>query len=193
MRTLKLSLFSGFIFVAAAAAPATVAAQADTARRPPPPPPPVVARQAADSFAPPISPRRAFLYSLAVPGSGQSILGRHKAGAAFLFVEAVTLGMIRESAADVHEARRLAGDSTVLSYVDAAGNAAITKVPRQFNDTYIQAREAHVEDWIALLVANHLFAGADAFVAAHLWDVPARLAVRVLPHGGTAVSASLRW
>lgn len=193
MRTLKRSLLSGFVFCVAAATPAVVAAQADTARRPPPPPPPVVARPAVDSFAPPISPRRAFLYSLAVPGSAQSILGRHKAGAAFLFVEAVTLGMIRESAADVHEARRLAGDSTVLSYVDAAGNAAITKVPRQFDDKYIQAREAHVEDWIALLVANHLLSGADAFVGAHLWDVPARLAFRVLPHGGATLSASMKW
>jgi len=42
-------------------------------------------------------------------------------------------------------------------------------------------------------VANHLLAGADAFVAAHLWDVPARLAVRVLPGGGASVAASLTW
>ena len=26
--------------------------------------------------------------------------------------------------------------------------------------------------WTALLIATHLIAGADAFVAAHLWDVP---------------------
>jgi hypothetical protein len=58
----------------------------------------------------------------------------------------------------------------------------------------VRARSAHVEDWIALLVANHLFAGADAFVAAHLWDVPARLGLRVVPRaGGTTVSASFRW
>jgi hypothetical protein len=150
-------------------------------------------RAAVDSFTPPISPGRAFLYSFALPGSAQSILGRHKAGATYIFVEAVTLGMIRESAADVHEARRLAGDSTVFSYVDGQGDAAVIKTPPRFNGAYIQTREAHVEDWVALLVANHLFAGADAFVAAHLWDVPARLALRMLPHGGATVSASLSW
>jgi hypothetical protein len=146
-----------------------------------------------DSFKPPISPRRAFAYSALLPGYGQTILGRHKAGTAFILVEAISLGMIRESAADVHEARRLAGDSLVLSYVTPDGAAVVTKTNRRFSDTEIRTREAHVEDWIALLVANHLFAGADAFVAAHLWDVPARLAIRVLPRGGAAVSASMSW
>jgi hypothetical protein len=110
-----------------------------------------------------------------------------------VFVEAVSLGMIRESAADVHEARRLKGDSTVLTYVDVSGNPSVIKSARQFDDAYVQAREAHVEDWIALLVANHLFAGADAFVAAHLWDVRARLALSMTPHRGTGLSASLSW
>ena len=32
-----------------------------------------------------------------------------------------------------------------------------------------------IEDWIALLVFNHLVSGADAFVAAHLWDLPAQV------------------
>ncbi len=188
------------MLTAALLLPAAVSAQATGVQRPAPAVPAVPAvpagvipRAVDDSFTPPLSPRRAFLYSLALPGSAQSILGRHKAGAAFLFVEAISLGMIRESAADVHEARRLAGDSTVISYVDNSGNALLAKAPRQFNDNYIQAREAHVEDWIALLVANHLFAGADAFVAAHLWDVRARLAMRALPRGGAVLSASVSW
>jgi hypothetical protein len=197
MRTLNLTRFSRTILTAAFLLPAAAWAQATQTTQAPRPAPivpaPAIPRAVVDSFTPPLSPRRAFLYSLLLPGSAQSILGRHKAGAAFVFVEALTLGMIRESAADVHEARRLAGDSTVISYVDNSGNALILKAPRQFDDTYIQAREAHVEDWIALLVANHLFAGADAFVAAHLWDVPARLAVRMLPRGGATISASLSW
>src|SRR5436305_1786470 len=41
-----------------------------------------------DSLKPPISPRRAFLYSAILPGSGQAILGRNKAAAAMLAVEA---------------------------------------------------------------------------------------------------------
>ena len=79
--------------------------------------------------------------------------------------------MIRESAADVHEARRMRSDSTIVSYVDEAGQPVRIVAPPRFNDAYVRTREAHVEDWVALLVANHLFAGADAYVAANLWDV----------------------
>jgi hypothetical protein len=174
------------------ALPAIAGAQIDTTRRPPPPPARVSTTPAVDSFKPPISPRRAFFYSFLLPGYSQSRLGRHKAGATFMLVEAIALGMIRESAADAHEARRLVGDSLIVSYVDPSGNAAITRGPARFDDNYIRTREAHVEDWVALLVANHLFAGADAFVAAHLWDIPARLGFRVVPHGGV-LSASLKW
>lgn len=152
----------------------------------------VVRTEPADTLTPPITPRRAFAYSFFVPGSAQGILRRHKAAATFLFVEAVSLAMIRESGADVHEARRTQNDSIVVSFVDESGNPNVVKSAPRFDDAYVHTRAAHVEDWIALLVANHLFAGADAFVAAHLWDVGARLAVRRLP-GATALVASFKW
>ena len=179
--------------VARRPAPAPLPARTDTlVRRPPPAPPKVAVPQGNDSLTPPLSPRKAFLYSFLLPGYSQSILGRHKAGATFILVEAIALGMIRESAADTHEARRLQGDSIVVSYVDASGNAAVTRAPPLFDDKLVRSRRAHVEDWAALLVANHLFAGADAFVAANLWDIPARLGLHVLP-GGAGVSGSFRW
>jgi hypothetical protein len=164
-----------------AASPAA-AQQRDTAAR---------ATAAAESPKPPISPRRAFLFSFLAPGYSQSVLGRHKAAAAFLFVEAVSVVMIRESAADAHEARRMVDDTVIVSY-GANGKPVATTGPR-FGGADVRTREAHVEDWVALLVANHLFAGADAFVAAHLWDVPAHLGLRVLPGSGAAVSASFKW
>jgi hypothetical protein len=147
----------------------------------------------ADSLHTPIGPRRAFVYSFLVPGYSQSVLGRNKAAAAFLLVEAISLGMIRESAADRHEARRIENDTLVISYVDASGNAGRITAPPRFNEGYVHTRAAHVEDWVALLVANHLFAGADAYVAANLWDVPARLGVRLLPDGRSVLSASFKW
>ncbi len=147
-----------------------------------------------DSLKPPIGPRRAFLYSFIVPGYSQTVLGRNKAAAAFILAEAISIAMIRESAADVHEARRTENDSLIVSYVDASGQSAITKSPPFFTDVDVRARRAHVEDWIAFLIANHLFAGADAFVASHLWDVPARLGLRVLPgRGETVVALGFRW
>jgi hypothetical protein len=167
-------------------------AQRDTTARvaPTPPPPPPAALQ------PPVTPRRAFLYSFLLPGYSQAKLGRNKAAAAFMLVEGISIAMIRESGADLHEARRTVNDTVVVRYVDTDGTLLATPqvAPPRFNDAYVHTRAAHVEDWAALLVANHLFAGADAFVAAHLWDVPARLGLRILPQsGGTSVSASFKW
>lgn len=147
-----------------------------------------------DSLKPPISPRRAFLYSAILPGYGQAILGRNKAAAVMLAIEAMAIGMIRESAADVREARRMSGDTVVVSYVDATGGASSPPIvsARRFDPQYVHVRQSHVEDWVAFLLANHLFSGADAFVAANLWELPAELSVRVAP-GGATVGASLTW
>ena len=145
----------------------------------------------AESLKAPIGPRRAFLYSFLAPGYSQSVLGRHKAATTFMLIEAVSIIMIRESAADAHEARRMANDTVIVSYGEN-GAAPITTGPR-FSGAEIRTRDAHVEDWVALLVANHLFAGADAFVAAHLWDVPAHAGLRLLPGGGAKLSASFKW
>lgn len=148
-----------------------------------------------DSLKPPISPRRAFLYSALVPGYGQAILGRNKAAAAMLAIEAMAIAMIRESAADVREARRMSGDTVVVSYVDPTTGTQLTTpaiVSRRFDSQYVHVRQSHVEDWVAFLLANHLFSGADAFVAANLWELPAELSVRVAP-GGATVGASLSW
>lgn len=138
-----------------------------------------VAVAAVDTLRPPITPGRAFFRSLVLPGSSQNILRRHKVGAGIILVEAMSIAMIRESGADVREARRQSGDSLIISYVDASGNRLTTPAieRRRFADEEVNARRSHVEDWVALLVANHLFAAADAFVAASLWDVDARVTV----------------
>ena len=65
--------------------------------------------------------------------------------------------------------------------------------PTYFSTRLVQARRTHVEDWVALLLFNHLVAGADAYVAAHLWDLPGRVAVVAAPGGGTALALQVRW
>jgi len=139
---------------------------------------------------PPLSPRRAFLYSLLLPGYGQSILGRSTAGTIFVLSEAIAIAMIGESKASLNEARRLRTDSLVV--VGFELNGTPIKVPSPYTDELINVRRGHVEDWVAFLIANHLFAAADAYVGAHLWDLPAQISVRQTPTG-TVVAAQLKW
>lgn len=141
---------------------------------------------------PPLSPRRAFLYSLALPGYSQSVLNRPTAGALFMLTESIALVMLRESAADLRQARRFRTDSlVVIGYEPPPSGAPITQVSA-YNDRLIDIRRGHVEDWIAFIIANHLFAAADAYVAAHLWDLPTQISVESRPDGA-ALAARVHW
>ena len=150
---------------------------------------------AAAAIRPPLSPRRAFLTSLIAPGYGQAILGRPNAAALFVLTEAIALLMVRETATELREARRLQDDTAALYFVNPVTGVADTIYqPARYPTALVRARRAHLEDWIAALVANHLIAGADAFVAAHLWDVPIRVGLRRDAEGkATTVSARYRW
>ena len=148
----------------------------------------------ADTARPPITPRRAFFYSVLVPGSAQSILGRNKTAALLLAFEGVAITMIRESAADVHEARRISSDSLVLEWTSPTTRGETAPgplTPRGTGGDFVRSRRSHLEDWIFILIGNHLFSGAEAFVAANLWDLPAELSARTLPDGRVGVGASL--
>jgi hypothetical protein len=140
---------------------------------------------------PPISPRRAFVYSALVPGLGQTRLRRPNAGALFAFVELGAITMARKSNYDVAEAREFAADSIVESYTLSGSTLTPNFAFNRFA-TRPRARRTHREDWIALIIFNHLVAGADAFVAAQLWDLPAEVSVRPRA-GGSVVVASIPW
>jgi hypothetical protein len=146
---------------------------------------------------PPLTPRRAFLYSLAVPGSAQSILDRPGAGALFVTVEAGSLVMVAKSLHDLSVARRLAKDSIVIGF-DTTGTGASGLPPRAVKQASplaprVRPRRTFVEDWITLLIVNHFIAGADAYVAANLWDVPTEVSVAPSPGGRMAIVARLKW
>ena len=141
---------------------------------------------------PPLSPRRAFLYSLLIPGYSQSILGRPRAGAVQLVFEAAAIVMIRQSAADVREARRNLSDSIVVSFVNDQGQPEIRKEATAFTPGLLRSRRSHLEDWIAVLLANHLFSAADAYVAALLWDLPVEVQATAR-QGETRVGLRLGW
>ena len=141
---------------------------------------------------------------MALPGLGQAKLDRFNAGALFVGVEMASLAMALKSRADLRQARRLFRDSIIVGYgaPDSSGTPTPTyqscatsrdvQRPCAITQDRIRARRVHYEDWIAAVVFTHLFAGADAFVAAQLWDLPTQVSARPQA-GGVAVSARVSW
>ena len=182
----------------------SVAAQVTTdSTRRPTQRPTAAAAQIRDSLRPPVGPGRAFLTSLFVPGLGQSRLGRQLAGAVYVGVEAMSITMLLKSQNDLRIARGMARNPIVNRYradpvtgapvLDANGRfVAQDTVENRFDLERVEARRTQVEDWIAVLIFNHLFAGADAFVASLLWDLPARVGLQQLPRG-VGLGLSVRW
>jgi hypothetical protein len=115
-----------------------------------------------------ISPINAFWRSFLLPGWGQARLNRKLTGGIFVAWEGVTLGMslkTRHELAYLRRTRSGRGDSK---------------------------RREH-EDWLVLLAFNHLFAGLEAYVGAHLTDFPGDLKIQAVPGGlGASVSVPIR-
>jgi hypothetical protein len=108
----------------------------------------------------------AFFRSFLLPGWGQAKLDRKLTGGLFLAWEGVTLGMSLKTR---HE----------LAYLRRTGSERAEDKRREH------------EDWIVLLGFNHLFAGLEAYVSAHLSDFPRDLELRAVPGGGIGASYSV--
>jgi hypothetical protein len=116
----------------------------------------------------PISPINAFWRSFLLPGWGQARLNRKLTGGIFVAWEGVTLGMSLKTR---HE----------LAYLRRTGSARADNKRREH------------EDWIVLLAFNHLFAGLEAYVGAHLADFPGDLQIQAVPGGlGASVTVPIR-
>ena len=170
-------LTRGLLMVALLAGAATAPLEAQV-----PIPAPVPTRGARDSLQaqdtvkvppfrvqPPISPFGAFGRSVLVPGWGQAVLGRRVTGAFFVFWEGLSLTMALKA-------------SHQLNFIEASGD-----------QERIDAKKQEIQDWIVLLVFNHLLAGAEAYVSAYLWDFPVELEQRALPADRLGVGARVRF
>lgn len=105
-----------------------------------------------------VRPMGAFWRSLLVPGWGQSATGRRTTGAMFVVWEGVTAMMTLKAQQEAN-------------YMKHIGSANL------------KAKRQEVQDWLVLWVFNHLFAGAEAYVSAHLQDFPADLKIQAYPRG----------
>jgi len=105
-----------------------------------------------------VGPVGALWRSMLLPGWGQAATGRHVTGALFVIWEGTTMYMTLKARQEAN-------------YLEAAG------LPNQ------NSKRQEVQDWMVLWGFNHLFAGAEAYVAAHLRDFPRDLKVRAVPGG----------
>lgn len=154
--------------------------------------------------APPISPRRAFLTSLALPGVAQSRLQRPNAAALFTAAEILSAGMLVKSLYDYRVARNFERDSVPLRFETDPATGEVQRdpdtgqpivlewTPGRYSRGLVRARKLHVEDWIAALALNHLLSAIDAYVAANLWDLPVDMEVRT-SRQGAVFTGSIRW
>jgi hypothetical protein len=113
-------------------------------------------------------PMGSFWRSFLLPGWGQARLNRKLTGGIFLGWEGVTLGMSLKTR---HE----------LAYL------------RRTKSGRAEDKRREHEDWLVLLAFNHLFAGLEAYVSAHLADLPGDLRIQATPGGvGAAMSIPFR-
>ena len=115
---------------------------------------------------PPVRPLGAFIRSFLIPGWGQAKLGRNLTAALFIAAEGVTLGMTLKTTQEVHHLE-------------------------QIDSPTVDSKRHEQQDWIVLLVANHLLAGLEAYVSAHLWDFPGDLKLEAAPGGGYDARVSI--
>lgn len=149
-----------------------------------------------------IKPGRAFLGSFLVPGLMQMKLDRPKAATIFIVAEAGTIAMSLKSWNDLSKAKAARRDTVGTPVLSGGGEPVIDSVTGLPDSTYaprnpnlvgrIKARRVHLEDWIAGVVFNHLFAGADAFVAANLQDFNTNVQANT-DGDGVRVMASVSW
>lgn len=109
-----------------------------------------------------VRPMGAFWRSFLIPGWGQAVTGRPTTGAAFVAWEGVAAMMTLKAQQEVNYFRSI-------------------------HSKNLELKKQEVQDWAVLWVFNHLFAGAEAYVSAHLRDFPPDLKVRAFP-GGIGVS-----
>ena len=112
-----------------------------------------------------VGPMGAFWRSFLLPGWGQAVTGRHITGALFTAWEGLCVYMTLKAVDE-------------KNYMETAGGINV------------DAKKQEIQDWAELWGFNHLFAGAEAYVSAHLHDFPKDLKVRAIP-GGVGISLPL--
>ena len=130
----------------------------------------------------PVSPGRAFLRSLVVPGWGHAAAGSYTRGGSYFLLQGTTAWMLYKSAEKRASARQ--ERDLHLSMAESRLRAEGIEDPDSLRilaeqddrveeyEELVETRGEQVEDWAALGIFLMLMGAADAFVSAHLQDFP---------------------
>ena len=123
---------------------------------------------AADTTAPrrPTTPTAAMFRSFLLPGWGQATYGRKVTAGVMMGFEGLSVGMLLKVKSDER-------------YI------------QETHSTKLKDKHQQEQDWITLIVFNHLMSGLEAYVSAHLFDFPGDLQMRALPGGGMGMGVTL--
>ena len=127
---------------------------------------PSIRPSASDSVRRPTTPTAAMFRSFLLPGWGQATYGRKVTAGVMMGFEGLSVGMLLKVKSD----ERYIQDT---------------------HSTKLKDKHQQEQDWITLIVFNHLMSGLEAYVSAHLFDFPGDLQMRALPGGGMGMGVTL--
>lgn len=165
----------------------------------------------ADSTQRGISPGKAFLRSVLVPGWGQLSVGAEKRAAVFVALQSASYYMLVKTIKKLADAQdrqnqfrsvfsdtlraRMQRDTALnrrLSSADSFRVAVEADSSVISTGSLVNSRRQQRQDWIAYTLFLTLASGVDAFVAAHLADFPAVITARpATPRGGMEIEVAV--
>ena len=108
----------------------------------------------------------AMFRSFLLPGWGQATYGRKVTAGVMMAFEGLSVGMLLKIKSDER-------------YI------------QETNSGKLKDKHQQEQDWITLIVFDHLMSGLEAYVSAHLYDFPGDLQMQALPNGGMGVGVTL--
>ena len=146
-----------------------------------------VRNTAADTTSMRLSPGKAMMRSMLLPGWGQFSVGAVKRGVLFAALQGSSYYMLVRTNSRLNTAEErldtrvgVVRDSLIEAATvpeDTAGLQARLDTTALVNAerSLVTSRKRHMQDWITYTIFFTLASGVDAFVAAHLADFPAQI------------------
>lgn len=147
-----------------------------------------------------VSPGGAFLRSALIPGWGHAEVGSYVRGAFYFTFESLVTFMLfkTQSRIELARERNLLVEEAATARLLAAGAdpATIEEALAEEEDVedsrgLVEARRGQREDWLALGLFLLFLGGADAYVAAHLAEIPAAVQIQGNPTGRMEIGVSV--